>query len=139
MREVIIEVAVQVIGAILLGVVSVVFAYIGKWMGKTKKLEMVSAAMDELERTVKAVVGDLEQTVVEKLKANAVDHKLSRTDIEYLGQELIARVADQLSFPAAQALSAAGCDVESMIHSIAEAFIAEIKRDAVPETEPAQE
>lgn len=130
MREVIIEVAVQVIGAILLGIVSIAFAYIGKWMGKTKKLETVSAAMDELERTVKSVVGDLQQTIVDELKAKSEDHKLSKTDIEYIGNELVSRVADQLSFPAANTLHAAGCDVEGMIHSMAEAFIAKIKREA---------
>lgn len=128
MREVIIEVAVQVIGAILLGIVSIAFAYIGKWMGKTKKLETVSAAMDELERTVKSVVGDLQQTLVDKLKEASENHKLSTADIEYIGKELIQRVGSQLSVPAAQTLYAAGCDVESMVHSIAEAYIAKIKR-----------
>ena len=73
MREVIIEVAVKVLGAVLMGVVSVLFAYIGKWIAKTKKLETVSAAMDELERVVKAVVGDRQQTLVEGLKAAAED------------------------------------------------------------------
>lgn len=128
MREAIIEVAVQVIVAILLGVVSIAFAYIGKWMGKTKKLETVATAMDELERTVKSVVGDLQQTMVDKLKEASENHKLSPADIEYIGQELIKRVADQLSLPAANALNAAGCDIESMIHSMAESFISKIKR-----------
>lgn len=130
MREVIIEVAVKVLGAVLMGVVSVFFAYIGKWIAKTKKLETVSAAMDELERVVKAVVGDLQQTIVEKLKEASEDGKLTKTDIEYLGQELVCRVADQLSYPAAETLAAAGADIEGMIHSIAEAFISELKRDA---------
>lgn len=128
MREVIIEVAVKVIGAVLMGVVSVAFAAIGKWIAKTKKLESVSAAMDELERVVKAVVGDLQQTMVEGLKAAAEDGKLSKTDIEYLGRELVVRTAEQLSLPAAQTLSAAGCDIEAMVHSIAEAYISKIKR-----------
>lgn len=128
MREVIIEVTVQVLGAVLMGVVSVAFAYIGKWIAKTKKLETVAVAMDELERVVKAVVGDLEQTMVGKLKAVTEDGKLSKADIEYLGHELVSRTADQLSYPAANALAAAGCDVESMIHSIAESYINKIKR-----------
>lgn len=128
MREVIIEVIVKVLGAVLMGVVSVAFAAIGKWIAKTKKLESVSAAMDELERVVKAVVGDLQQTMVEGLKAAAEAGKLSKTDIEYLGQELICRTAEQLSVPAAQTLAAAGCDVEAMIHTIAESYISKIKR-----------
>ena len=130
MREVIIEVVVQVLGAVLMGVVSVVFAYIGKWVGKTKKLETVAAAMDELERVVKAVVGDLQQTTVEKLKEQSIDHKLSTADIQYLGQQLVQKAAEQLSYPTAETLAAAGVDVEAMIHTFAEAFIAKIKREA---------
>lgn len=128
MRDVIIEVAVQVLGAILMGVVSIAFAAIGRWVAKTKKLETVAAAMDELERVVKSVVGDLQQTIVEGLKAAAEDGKLSKTDVEYLGRELISRTAEQLSLPAAQTLSAAGCDIEAMVHSIAESYISKIKR-----------
>ena len=128
MGEVIIEVVVKVLGAVLMGVVSVAFAYIGKWVAKTKKLETVAVAMDELERVVKSVVGDLEQTIVEGLKAATEDGKLSKTDIEYLGRELVCRCADQLSYPAAQTLEAAGCDIEGMIHTIAEAYISKIKR-----------
>ena len=77
MREVIIEVAVQVIGAILMGIVGIVFAYIGKWMGQNKKLETVSAAMEQLEAVVKNVVGELQQTTVEQMKAATEDGKLT--------------------------------------------------------------
>lgn len=129
MREVIIEVAVQVIGAILMGIVGIVFAYIGKWMGRNKKLETVSAAMEQLAAVVKNVVGELQQTTVEVLKAASEDGKLTKTDIEWLGKTLIEKAAAQISAPAAETLQAAGVDIEGMIHSIAEAWIAEIKRE----------
>ena len=47
MREVIIEVIVQVIGALLMGVIGVAFAYLTKLVGKTKELEHVASAMDD--------------------------------------------------------------------------------------------
>lgn len=128
MREVIIEVAVQVIGAILMGIVGIVFAYIGKWMGQTKKLETVSAAMEQLEAVVKNVVGELQQTMVESLKDASVDGKLSQEDIYDLGKLLVAKASEQLSNPASETLKAAGIDIEAMIHSIAEAYIERIKR-----------
>lgn len=128
MREVIIEVAVQVIGAILMGIVGIVFAYIGKWMGQTKKLETVSAAMEQLEAVVKNVVGELQQTMVESLKDASVDGKLSQEDIYDLGKLLVAKANEQLSNPASETLKAAGIDIEAMIHSIAEAYIERIKR-----------
>ena len=128
MREVIIEVAVQVIGAILMGIVGIVFAYIGKWMGQNKKLETVSAAMEQLEAVVKNVVGELQQTTVEQMKAATEDGKLTKEDIKALGETLIIQATSQLSDPAASTLEAAGVDVESMIHSMAEAYIERIKR-----------
>lgn len=128
MREVIIEVAVQVIGAILMGIVGVVFAYIGKWVGQTKKLESVAAAMEQLEAVVKNVVGELQQTMVEQLKDASVDGKLTQEDIYDLGRLLVIKTSEQLSDPAAVSLKAAGIDVEGMIHSIAEAYIEKIKR-----------
>lgn len=128
MREAIIEVAVQVITAVLLGMVSIAFAYVGKWMGQTKKLETVSAAMSQLEGVVQNVVGELQQTMVEGLKAASVDGKLTQEDIYDLGKLLVMKATEQLSNPAAYTLESAGIDVENMIHSIAEAYIERIKR-----------
>lgn len=128
MREAIIEVAVQVITAILLGTVSIAFAYVGKWMGQTKKLETVAAAMSQLEDVVQNVVGELQQTMVEGLKDASVDGKLSQEDIYDLGKLLVRKASEQLSNPAASTLKAAGIDIENMIHSIAEAYIERIKR-----------
>ena len=90
MREAIIEVTVQVITAVLLGVVSIVFAYVGKWMGQNKKLETISSAMNQLEGVVQSVVGELQQTMVEGLKDASVDGKLSNEDIYDLGKLLFA-------------------------------------------------
>lgn len=128
MREAIIEVAVQVITAILLGTVSIAFAYVGKWMGQTKKLETVAAAMSQLEDVVQNVVGELQQTMVEGLKEASVDGKLSNEDIFDLGRLLVQKATEQLSDPASATLEAAGIDVVSMIHSMAEAYIERIKR-----------
>lgn len=128
MREAIIEVTVQVITAVLLGVVSIAFAYVGKWMGQNKKLETVAAAMSQLEDVVQNVVGELQQTMVEGLKDASVDGKLSQEDIYDLGKLLVRKASEQLSNPAASTLKAAGIDIENMIHSIAEAYIERIKR-----------
>lgn len=129
MREVIIEVIVQVIGALLMGVIGVAFAYLTKLVGKTKELEHVASAMDELENVVTTVVGDLQQTIVENLKAASADGKLSQEDIYDLGKLLVMKVTEQLSNPASTTIKAAGIDMTEAIHSIAEAYIARIKRE----------
>ena len=129
MREVIIEVLTQIVFEVLMLIVGVAFAYLTKLVGKTKKLEHVASAMDELESVVKHIVGDLQQTVVDGLKEASADGKLSKTDIEWIGKQLIDKVGKQISAPAAETLAAAGVDIEDMIHSIAEAEIARIKRE----------
>lgn len=129
MKEVLIEVGTKVIIELLMVLVGILCAYLSKIIAKTQRLEHVAAATEELENVVRAVVGDLQQTVVDGLKEAAADGKLSKTDIEYLGKQLIDKVAKQISAPAAETLYAAGIDVENMIHSFAEAYIARIKRE----------
>lgn len=129
MRDVLIEVGTQVLFELLMLVIGVVFAYLGKLLGKSRKLEHIAIATEELEKVVKVIVGDLQQTVVEKLKEASADGKLSKEDIEKLGEMLVEKVGQQISSPAADTLYAAGVDIENMIHSIAEAYIAKIKRE----------
>lgn len=129
MREVFIQVGTQIIFDLLMLFVGVMFAYLSKLISKSKNLEHIAASMDELERVVTAIVGDLQQTTVEGLKAASEDGKLSKTDIQWLGEELIKKASSQISAPAADTLISAGVDIEGMIHSIAEAWIAEIKRE----------
>lgn len=129
MREVMIEVGTQIVFDLLMLLVGVLFAYLSKLIAKSKRLEHIAISMSELERVVTNIVGDLQQTVVERLKAESEDGKLTKTDIEYLGKQLIEKAAAQISAPAAETLTAAGVDIESMIHSIAESWIAEIKRE----------
>ena len=128
MREALIEIGTQLLFEVLLLVISVSFAYVSKAVAKTKKLEHIAIAVDELQTVVMAVVGELQQTTVDNLKAASADGKLSKSDIEYLGKQLVDKVAKGLSTPAIDTLNAAEIDVESMIHSFAEAWIAEIKR-----------
>lgn len=129
MREVFIEVGTRVVFELLMLVIGVAFAYLSKLTAKSRKLDHVSAAMEELERVVKNVVGDLQQTVVEGLKAASVDGKLSDEEVYDLGKMLVMKVSEQLSDPASTTIKAAGIDMTEAIHSIAEAYIAKIKRE----------
>jgi hypothetical protein len=129
MREVLIEVGTQIIFELLMLLVGVLFAYLSKLLAKTKKMEHINMAMYELESVVKNVVGEIQQTTVDGLKEASADGKLTKDEIKRLGVLLVSHTLDQLSAPASETLIAAGVDIEGMIHSIAEAWIAEIKRD----------
>jgi hypothetical protein len=124
-----IEVGTQIIFELLMLLVGVLFAYLGKLLAKTKKMEHINMAMYELESVVKNVVGEIQQTTVDGLKEASADGKLTKDEIKRLGVLLVSHTLDQLSAPASETLIAAGVDIEGMIHSIAEAWIAEIKRD----------
>lgn len=128
MREVLIEVGTQIIFELLMLLVGVLFAYLGKLLAKTKKMEHINMAMYELETVVKNVVGEIQQTTVDAMKEASKDGKLTPDEIKHLGALLVSRSLDRLSAPASETITAAGIDIESMIHTIAEAWIAEIKR-----------
>lgn len=128
MREVFIEVGTQVVFDILMLLVGVLFAYLGRLFAKSERLKHIGLATAELESVVVSIVGELQQTTVDSLKAASADGKLTKDEIRALGELLIEKATEQLSDPAAETLKAAGVDIDGMIHSIAEACIAEIKR-----------
>ena len=130
MREVLIEIGTKLAFEILLAVLAIGFASLSKLLAKSQRMNHVALAMGEMEAVVVAVVGELQQTTVDGLKAASEDGKLSKSDIEWLGRLLIDKAAKGMSESAVNTLNAAGVDIESMIHSIAEAYIAQIKREA---------
>lgn len=129
MKDVLIEVGTQIMFDVLMLVASIVFAYLAKYLSKSEKLKHIALATDELEGIVVSIVGELQQTTVDGLKEASADGKLTRQEIEALGLTLVDKAKKQLSDPAADTLVAAGVDIESMIHSIAEACIASIKAE----------
>lgn len=129
MKDVLIEVGTQIMFDVLMLVASIVFAYLAKYLSKSEKLKHIALATEELEGIVVSIVGELQQTTVDGLKEASADGKLTRQEIEALGLTLVDKAKKQLSDPAADTLVAAGVDIESMIHSIAEACIASIKAE----------
>ena len=127
MKDVLIEVGTQICFDILMLVISIAFAYLTKYLAKSQRLNHIARAMSELEGIVVSIVGELQQTTVDGLKEASADGKLTMQEIEALGLTLVDKAKKQLSDPAAETLVAAGGDIESMIHSIAEAWIASIK------------
>ena len=120
MREVLIEIGTKLAFEILLAVLAIGFASLSKLLAKSQRMNHVALAMGEMEAVVVAVVGELQQTTVDGLKAASDDGKLSKSDIEWLGRLLIDKAAKGMSESAVNTLNAAGVDIESMIHSIAD-------------------
>ena len=128
MSEVIMEVAAQVAGALLVAVISVAGAWLTAKIGRRQELASISAATEEAAEAAKRVVLELQQTAVEGMKAASADGKLSRAEVEQLGKLLLEKSLAQLSLPAKQVLEAAGKDVCAIIRSAGEAAVLAIKQ-----------
>ena len=128
MSEVIMEVAAQVAGALLVAVISVAGAWLSAKIGRRQELASIAAATEEAAEAAKRVVLELQQTAVEGMKAARVDGKLSRAEVEQLGKLLLEKSLAQLSQPAKQVLEAAGKDVCAIIRSAGEAAVLAMKQ-----------
>ena len=128
MSEVIMEVAAQVAGALLVAVISVAGAWLSAKIGRRQELASIAAATGEAAEAAKRVVLELQQTAVEGMKAARVDGKLSRAEVEQLGKLLLEKSLAQLSQPAKQVLEAAGKDVCAIIRSAGEAAVLAMKQ-----------
>ena len=128
MSEVIMEVAAQAAGALLVAVISVAGAWLTAKIGRRQELASIAAATEEAAEAAKRVVLELQQTAVEGMKAARADGKLSRAEVEQLGKLLLEKSLAQLSQPAKQVLEAAGKDVCAIIRSAGEAAVLAIKQ-----------
>ena len=128
MNEVIIEVVAKIIGTILLMLIGVAGTWLTAKIAKRNELATIAAATNEATETAQRVVLELQQTLVEGMKASCEDGKLSDSEIEHLGALLLDKAMAQLSEPAKNVLAAAGKDVSAIIQSAGEAMILAIKK-----------
>lgn len=128
MNEVIIEMVAKIIGTILLMLIGVAGTWLTAKIAKRNELATIAAATNEATETAQRVVLELQQTLVEGMKASCKNGKLSDSEIEHLGALLLDKAMAQLSEPAKNVLAAAGKDVSAIIQSAGEAMIMAIKR-----------
>ena len=76
-----IESGVQVLAALAVALIGVAGTWITVQIGKVKQLQTVQIATDEAKDAAITTVLELQQTVVDDLKAAAVDGKLTKEEI----------------------------------------------------------
>ena len=128
MVETIIEVATAALFDLILAAITVLFAWIGSKIATSKKLANINAAKHEVDDAVFQTVAELQQTVVEGLKAAAEDGKLTQQEISELGYQVIYKAMRKLSEPSVSLLRAAGVDLEAYIRGAAEKWVASLKQ-----------
>lgn len=99
----------------------------GAWalakIGQNKNLVNLNIAISQVIDAAQQTVGELQQTVVEDLKAAAPDGKLTDEQIAGLKRQLVQKTSEKLTAPAVQLLEAAKLDINALIRGVAEDMI----------------
>ena len=122
-----IESGVQVLVALAVALIGVAGTWITVQIGKVKKLQTVQIATDEAKNAAITTVLELQQTVVDDLKAAAVDGKLTKEEIAKLKNDLLSMSMAKLSDASVKVLTAAGVDISAIITGAAEAMVGQMK------------
>ena len=122
-----IDSGVQVLAALAVALIGVAGTWLTTQIGKVKKLQTVQIAVDEAKSAAINTVLELQQTVVDDLKAAAVDGKLTKEEIAKLKNDLLSMSMAKLSDASVKVLTAAGVDISAIITGAAEAMVGNIK------------
>lgn len=126
--EIIIEYAAQIIAYLLLALLGVLGTWLAGKFAKRQELTNISIATNEAVGAAQQTVLELQQTVVDKLKAAHADGKLTEDEIKDLGDALVKKSLEKMSVPATKVLAAAGADISAIIKGAGEAMIQNMKQ-----------
>lgn len=129
MKETLIITLVDIVGSLIITLAGVLGTWLSIKLGKKAELESIRTAQQELISVAQITVGELQQTVVEGLKAAHEDGKLTEDEIITLGGLLITKALEKLSDPARKVLEAAGKDVIKLIKGAGEDWINSLKNN----------
>ena len=125
-----IENGVQVAVSLVVALIGVAGTWLSIQIGKAKKLQTVEMATDEAKDAAITTVMELQQTVVDDLKAAAVDGKLTKEEISKLKNDLLSMSMTKLSDTSVKILTAAGVDISAIIAGAGEALIKKMKNES---------
>ena len=126
MVQAIMETVLQVVATLLITLIGVLGTWLTAQIAKNKQLAGIAAATDQVILAAQTTVGELQQTLVDKLKATG-GGKLSDAQISALGKALLDKTMEKLSLPTIQFLKSASVDLDALITGAGEAWIAKIK------------
>lgn len=130
MLDALAEYGIQVAATLLITLIGVLGAWLTMKIGKSTQLCNINTAQKEVIRAATMTVGELQQTLVDDLKASHADGKLTQEEIQQLGSKLIDMSIQKLSRPTFDLLSSAAVDISAMITGAGESWIRKLKNDA---------
>lgn len=126
MEQAIMETVLQVVATLLMTAIGVLATWITLKLSKRQQLRNIESATYQVMNAAQVTVGELQQTIVEKLKA-AGGGKLTEAQIAELGKLLVAKTCEKLSPPVLTLLAAAAVDVQALIQGAGESAINRMK------------
>lgn len=128
MQDILIEYAVSIVVSVVVALIGIAGSWVLSKLAKKVELSNITDATKNLVTATQETVNYLQQTLVDALKADTEDGKLTQEEIKMLGEKLLEITESKLSDSVKGLLSAANIDIESMIHSAAESYILNTKK-----------
>lgn len=119
----------NVLEAALVTLLTLVGAAVGSKLKQRTELQNISIATEHVIDIAKQTVGELKQTVVEGMKAESPDGKLTPEQIRYLNEQLLNLTLKKLDEPTKTLIAAVGSDLCALITGAAEDWIGKGKLD----------
>lgn len=129
MTNAIIELVTQLVFALFTMLIGVLGTWLSIRLEQHVKLNNIELAIKNVLDMTEITVKELQQTVVDKLKAANEDNKLTMDEISALGNKLIEKTLEKLTQPTYDLLKAAGTDLEALIKGAGEAWILDLKKE----------
>ena len=127
MADILIEGGVQIAVTLFLTLIGVLGTWLTVKIGRREELRNINAAQQEAMDMARQTVMELQQTVVDGLKAASKDGKLTEAEIKDLGAMLLCQTKAKMSLAAIRVLAAAAVDIDAIIKGAGEAWINKIK------------
>ena len=127
MFYVIMENLINIAGAAVIMLLGVLGSYLTIKVGQHEELKSINEAQQEVIKMAQQTVGELQQTVVEKLRAAHSDGKLTKDEIVMLSRQLLELTIKKLSKPTQDLLRAAEVDIVALIQGAGEDWINRLK------------
>ncbi|MBQ8616367.1 MAG: hypothetical protein IJ418_02525 [Clostridia bacterium] len=110
-----------------------------KKFGQNAGMKNLTIAIQNVCNITRQTVGELNQTVVGKLKAGNKDGKLTADQMYELRMELYQLVKGKLDTATIDLITASGADLELLITGECESYLAMLKGEGIPSMKPAAE
>lgn len=125
------EVVLEALISIAVTLITTLLSVFGSWalakLAKRQELKNINTATEEAIKAAQITVLELQQVLVEGLKASSKDGKLLPADVDMLNKKLISMTKEKMSDATVNLLVSAGVDIEALIRGAGEAMIARMK------------